>query len=138
MSFFGKKSQGFTLIEIMIALVVLAVGLLALGTMQIVSIRANAYSSEMTYATMLAQQRLEIFRNLSFSDADLALGHHDSLPAIVEKGVSYSVTWDVEDTATDMKTVTLDVTWASLRLGDSNQAAEDLEIKTTFKTIVSR
>ena len=32
-----SKREGFTLIEVMIALVILAVGLLALGTMQIVS-----------------------------------------------------------------------------------------------------
>jgi len=56
----------------MIAVVVLAVGLLALMAMQVVSIKANAFSSEMTYSTMLAQQQLETLRNLTFTHADLA------------------------------------------------------------------
>lgn len=133
----SQQSKGFTLIEVMIALVVLAVGLLALGTMQIVSIRANAFSSEMTYSTMLAQQQLETLKNLSFSDADLTVGIHDTLPAIIEKGASYTVTWEVEDTTADMKTITMNVTWESLRLGEAGQPAEDREVKTTFKTIIS-
>jgi type IV pilus assembly protein PilV len=140
--FFQRRSrgEGFTLIEVMIALVVLAVGLLALATMQIVSIRANAYSSEMTYSTMLAQQQLEILKNLSFSDADLTDGTHDTLPPVVEKGASYTVTWEVQDhpTIQNMKTITLDVTWKSLRLGEAGQPEEDLEVKTTLQTILSR
>ena len=65
-----RAQSGFTLIEVMIALVILAAGLLALSTMQIVSIRSNAFSSEMTYSTMLAQQRIEILRNLDYSDPE--------------------------------------------------------------------
>ena len=136
-----KEQSGFTLIEVMIAVVILAVGLLALGTMQIVSIRSNAFSSEMTYSTMLAQQQLETLKNLSFSDADLTATTPTTphtLPAVIEKGASYSVSWEVTDTTTDMKTITRDVTWESLRLGDASQAAEDLEVKTTFQTIISR
>lgn len=136
MSCVSQQPKGFTLIEVMIALVILAVGLLALGTMQIVSIRANAFSSEMTYSTMLAQEQLEILKNLSFSDMDLAAGHHDTLPPIIEKGASYSVTWDVADTTSDIKTITMDITWESLRLGDADQAAGDVEVKTTFQTII--
>ena len=134
-----SRCEGFSLIEVMIALVVLAVGLLALGTMQIVSIRSNAFSSEMTYSTMLAQQQLETLKNLGFTDPDLtATPPSHTLPEVIEKGASYSVSWEVEDTSADMKTITMDVTWESLRLGDASQIAEDLEVKTTFQTIISR
>ncbi len=137
MPFFRQqpKCEGFTLIEVMIALVILAVGILALGTMQIVSIRTNAFSSEMTYSTMLAQQRMEILRNLAYNDTDLNSGHHDELPTIIgDKGASYTVTWDVDTSVADMKTITVDITWQSLRLGDASEAAD---VKTTFKTIIS-
>lgn len=137
MPFFRQqpKCEGFTLIEVMIALVILAVGILALGTMQIVSIRTNAFSSEMTYSTMLAQQRMEILRNLAYNDTDLNSGHHDELPTIIgDKGASYTVTWDVDTSVADMKTITVDITWQSLRLGDASEAAD---VKTTFQTIIS-
>ena len=126
-----------TLLEVMIALVVLAAGLLALATMQIVSIRSNAFSSEMTYSTMLAQQHLENLRNLAFTNAALDSGNHELPPIIGDKGASYTVAWTVDTSVADMKTITLDVTWDSLRLGEASQAAEDLEVKTTFQTIIA-
>jgi len=138
MSFVSRQSQGFTLIEVMIALVVLAVGLLALGTMQIVSIRANAFSSEMTYSTMLAQRQLETLKNLSFSDAVLTATTPETphtLPAVIEKGASYTVSWEVTDTTSDMKTIDLTVQWQSQRLGD---AADQAAIITSMQTIISR
>jgi type IV pilus modification protein PilV len=129
-----RQSQGFTLVEVMIALLVLGAGLLALATMQIVSIRSNAFSSEMTYSTMLAQQRLEILKNLDFNDGDLAAGNH-ALPQqiIGDKGIPYSVSWIVEDTATDMKTIDLTVQWQSPRLGT---AADEAAIMTKIQTII--
>jgi prepilin-type N-terminal cleavage/methylation domain-containing protein len=149
MSFFRKlsrSSMGFTLIEVMIALVILAVGLLALMTMQIVSIRANAFSSEMTYSTMLAQQQLETLRNLPFTDANLfgttpptpPTLHTLPLPIIDAKGGSYSVSWQVEDTTADMKTITLDVTWQSRRQGEASQTSEQQTVRTRMRTIVSQ
>jgi type IV pilus assembly protein PilV len=126
-----KGQKGFTLIEVMIALVILAVGLLALMTMQIVSIKANAFSSEITYSTMLAQRQLETLRNLSFSDADLSAGDHVSPQSFIEKGDSYTVSWNVVNTAADIKTVTLQVTWNSPRQGTVDQS-----ITTSIQTII--
>ena len=130
-----KEQSGFTLIEVMIAVVILAVGLLALGTMQIVSIRANAFSTEMTYSTMLAQQQLETLKNLAFTDPDLtATPPLHTLLAVIEKGASYSVSWEVANTTANMKTIDLTVQWQSLRLGD---AADQASITTSMQTIIS-
>jgi type IV pilus modification protein PilV len=147
MYFFGrlsKSSKGFTLIEVMIAVVILAVGLLALMAMQIVSIKANAFSSEITYSTMLAQQQLETLRNLGFSDANLTettttgVPHAPLPPEIDGKGGAYTISWDVEDTTTTMKTITLTVTWQSRRQGTADQTPEQQTIKTRMQTIVSQ
>jgi len=143
MTFLRRQSQGFTLIEVMIALVILAVGLLALMAMQIVSIKANAFSSEMTYSTMLAQRQLETLKNLPFTDALLTGTTPPTLPTlhtlpnpiIDSKGGSYTVNWYVENTTADMKTITLDVTWQSRRLGT---AAEQGAVTTTLQTIISQ
>jgi len=71
----GKK--GFTLIEMLIGLVVLAIGLLAIAGMQLTSVRANYFSGNMTQASILAQDRLESLRQLDYSDAALSIGTHD-------------------------------------------------------------
>lgn len=132
-----RNQKGFTLIEVMIALVVLAAGLLALMTMQIVSIRANAFSSEMTYASMLAQSRLEQIRNTSY-DNITAGTTKDILPASeTTKGISYEVETKVEDDkpADDMKTVTLTVKWSGAHAGSSGQT---VDFKASFVTVITR
>lgn len=61
-----KKEQGFSLVELMIALTILAIGMLGILGMQVYAIRGNAYSSNMSVASNIAQQKLEFFRNLSY------------------------------------------------------------------------
>ena len=71
----GKK--GFTLIEVLIGLVLLAIGLLAIAGMQITSVRGNFFSGNMTQASILAQDRLEALRQLDINDAGLSVGTHN-------------------------------------------------------------
>jgi type IV pilus assembly protein PilV len=71
------NKKGFSLIEVLVGLVLLAIGLLAIAGMQITSVRGNFFSGNMTQASILAQDRLEILRNLPFGDADLTVGNHN-------------------------------------------------------------
>lgn len=137
MVFGRQRSSGFTLVEVMIALVILAIGLLGIATLQIVSIRGNAFSSEMTYAAMLAQERLEILRNLIFTatatDPDLAAGPHALPPAVGDKGVSYTVSWNVtDDPSGEMKTVSVTITWTGAAAAQASQ-----QYTPTFTTIIA-
>ena len=69
--------RGFTLIEVMIGLVLLAIGLLAIAGMQLSSVRGNFFSGNLTQASILAQDRLEGLRQVDFGDAALSAGSHD-------------------------------------------------------------
>ena len=69
--------KGFTLVEVLIAIVFLGIGLLAVAGMQVMSIKGNSFSADMTRASMLARDRLEGLRALSFKDGDLYLGYHE-------------------------------------------------------------
>lgn len=138
MSFFHRQSrcEGFTLIEVMIAVVILAAGILALATMQIVSIRSNAFSTEMTYATMLAQSQFEQFRNI---DYDSVVTDSDVIPASeTSKGIPYTVQWTVndDDPTTDMKTIDLNVLWQGAPAGSETGAT--VNFQASFTTVISR
>jgi type IV pilus assembly protein PilV len=138
MDFLRRQSQGFTLIEVMIAMVILAVGLLSLMTMQIVSIRANAFSSEMTYASMLAQSRLEQIRNMSYTSINPGTVT-DTVPASAStKGMAYAVETKVEDNlpATDMKTITLTINWTGTPAGSAGGST--VNFTTSFITVITR
>ncbi len=54
-----NQSKGFTLIEIMLAIIILSIGLLAAAHMQVSAIDANAMSSETTIALNLAEDLME-------------------------------------------------------------------------------
>lgn len=134
----NKKPSGFTLIEVMIALVILAVGILALMTMQIVSIRANAFSSEMTYAAMLGQRELEDVRNMNYDNVT-ALARTTYDVDLTTKGVAYSIERQVQDNtpATDMKTVTLIIDWLGSPAGSATGTTTVL-FTTSFSTVIKR
>jgi type IV pilus assembly protein PilV len=78
--FFGKK--GFTLIEVLIGLIILAIGILAIAGMQITSIAGTSFSNNLTQASVLAQDRLEFLKGLSLNDARLDTGTHNDPPDI--------------------------------------------------------
>ncbi len=65
----GRKlrgNEGFSLIEVLVSLVILAVGLLGLALFQTTAIKGNAIASKWTVATELAQDRLERFRHVDW------------------------------------------------------------------------
>jgi type IV pilus modification protein PilV len=60
-----SPERGFTLVEVLVAIVLLAVGLLALVGMQTTSTQGNAFGNQLTEATILAQDQMEALRQLN-------------------------------------------------------------------------
>jgi type IV pilus assembly protein PilV len=72
----NKNRNGFSLIEVLIGLVLLAIGLLAIAGMQITSVRGNFFSSNLSQASVVGQDRLEELRNRPYGHGDLGAGNH--------------------------------------------------------------
>lgn len=68
---FRNNQQGFTLIEVLVAMVVLTIGVLSLYSMQISSIDGNAKASRITTASTWAGDRIEQLLNLPYDDIQL-------------------------------------------------------------------
>jgi len=62
------KEKGFTLVEVLIAVMVLAVAFLAMYQMQAMAVRGNETANQVTIATMLAQDKMEEIRNTNYDD----------------------------------------------------------------------
>ena len=58
-SVLGNTNHGFTLIEILIAMAVFSIGILAIGTLVLSTTRNNTGGNILTQATMLARSKLE-------------------------------------------------------------------------------
>ena len=61
------KQEGYTLVEILIAIAILAFGILAVATMQVTAIKTNAIASGMSQGVTLAQAKVEELMNHSYS-----------------------------------------------------------------------
>lgn len=103
------NQRGFSLMEVLIGLVVLALGLLSIGGMQLASIRGNHFSSDLTQATVLTQNKLEELKKLPYSDPKL----NSPQPAqqITVSGVVYTILYGVTAPGNWMKLITATVRW---------------------------
>jgi len=102
------KNQGYTLIEVLIAMAIFAVGFLALATLQIKSIKQNASAKMYTEATSVAVESLERLISLPYDHSDLNQGNN---PHSMTTG-GYTIKWNVQDDipVTATKTIVINVT----------------------------
>ena len=67
-----SSEDGFSLIEVMIAIVILMVGLLSLAQMMVLSTHANTLSGRMTSCSGVARERLERLKAVPFYNDPVA------------------------------------------------------------------
>jgi prepilin-type N-terminal cleavage/methylation domain-containing protein len=65
---FISIEEGFTLLEIMIALVILSIALVALAGLQVCAIKGNAFSKRMTTAVSIGNEKMEQLKNSSYAN----------------------------------------------------------------------
>ncbi len=87
-----RNNRGFTLIEVLIAMAIFSIGILAVGTMQVTSINSNARARMHTEGYTWVGDRIEWLTTLSYDDDDLTAGDHGP----VAEG-TYAISWNVQD-----------------------------------------
>ena len=118
----SSKNRGFSLVEILIGIVILAIALLAIAGMQLTSIKGNAFSSTLMQAAFHGQDGLETLRSIPIPGgvwpAPLAIGQHnfghtpnDGNSAI--SGTIYSRIYAVTQhpTIANIRVITVTVNW---------------------------
>jgi len=76
-----RKDEGFSLIEVMVAIVILTVGLLSLAQMMVVATHSNTLSGRMTSCSALAKEQLERLKASPFYTNPQALLRNPILAA---------------------------------------------------------
>ncbi len=106
----SKKSKGFSLIEVLVALVILSISLLALAGLMTQSTKNSSWGSHLTEAATLAQDRFERFRAVR-TVGDIPEGTAND-QVIGASGIQYTRTWTVVTNAIGTaRTITITVTW---------------------------
>ena len=115
-----KSACGTTLIETMIAIVVLSLALLALSGMQVSAFYISNDSGKLTQAMIAAQDTVELLMNLSYDDANLTdTTPKDTYTAYTMSGSNLNispssgidVSWEIDDLGDDTKLINVRTTW---------------------------
>ena len=105
-----KKSNGFTLIEVLVALVILSIALLSLAGLMATTTRNNSAGGHMTEAATVAQDALERLRLSPLNMITTGVMIHDSF--VGSTGISYTRNWTATPNANNnFDTINLTVTW---------------------------
>ena len=104
-----QSEKGFSLLELVIALVILSVGLLGAAEMQVASVSGNAFSNNVAIATRLAQNKIEQLKKLPYSDAVLGAGDHDE--GTLPETTIFSRSYNVNDLSVEVKQIAVTVRW---------------------------
>lgn len=86
-----KNSKGFSLLEILISLIILAIALLAMASLMTTTTQSNAFGGHMTEAATFAQDKLESLRVTSWNDIESG---NDTIQGAT--GIIYNRVWTVE------------------------------------------
>ncbi len=81
-----RDERGTTLMEILIALVVLSIGVLAVAQLFPAGSRTQVQNRQMSSANYYVQQTFEELRSLGWSDASMSVGRHPAGTAVDSLG----------------------------------------------------
>ncbi|UCC80925.1 MAG: type II secretion system protein [Candidatus Zixiibacteriota bacterium] len=94
-----KRQSGFTLIEVMAGMVIIAVGLLLLLPMMVTSMQANDFARGSTEASMLIKDKMEELKNM-----DVPASGIDSIGTVTR-------TWTVTDLGNNLYQLDVNIGW---------------------------
>lgn len=113
----GSGNRAFTLLEVVIAMLLLGIALLALMALQIRSIQSNAFSNCLTVASCFARDQVETLRAATWDDIGDGTYSEtvtDEDPDSRSARMVFTRQWVVQTDPTDdrMKNVSVTVSWS--------------------------
>ncbi|MFQ5715742.1 MAG: prepilin-type N-terminal cleavage/methylation domain-containing protein [Nitrospinales bacterium] len=105
-----SNQGGFTLLEVLVSVVILSVGFLGTGALVAGVVQKNQEAKRITAGTTLIQDKIESFKNSSFSSINS--GSETNIDAEGNAGGAFSRSWTVT-TSGNVKTITVTVGWSS-------------------------
>ena len=110
-----NNNNGFTLLEILIAIVLLCIGLLAMASLTVGIMGGNLFSNQLTVATTLAQDKMEDVRRRGYSglpasDTTTTEGYGEITGYPLHRRVTFT-DFDYAVAGTGLKKITVTVFW---------------------------
>ena len=109
----STRSKGFTLIETLVALVILSICLLGMAGLMTTTTKNNSYGGHLTEASTFAQDKLEQLRATPFGMIPLNATITDK--PVGSTGITYNRSWvavpNIAPPANTLNIITITVNW---------------------------
>ena len=149
------SDKGFTLIEVMVAIMILTVGLLSLAQMMVLAANSNSLSGRMTSASALAKEQMERLKAAPFytdpaaltrnpvlqdggdTDAPGSAGYaqqYDAEGLPVASGGQYEVRWEIETINTNLPLEMVEIRVRCVSVSQDQFSVIGEAFFTTFRT----
>jgi type IV pilus modification protein PilV len=124
----GGNDSGFTIIEVLIAMAIFAIGILGIAKLQISSIGGNRTAMEVSEASFLCEGKLEELMSIPYADADVVDTTNDGEDGLDASTVDtadhnassddglYTILWNVAEDfpVNNTKTIKVIVGWSNM------------------------
>lgn len=108
------NSEGFSLLEVLVAMVILSIGLLTTAALTVGIIQGNGFNKKHTTATTLAREQMEDIRRRGYSGMPASGTITEDYNTFTNYPSHKRVTETLaDDPGSNMKTVTVTVYWDS-------------------------
>jgi len=135
---FQKNQRGFTLVETMIAALIMMVGALGVCSLFLYSTQNNIGGGDRALAMAVAQQQLERIRSVSFEDATLNVGTTTSAVRTGERNYTVQKVvaneMNTNGTSKQLKRITIRVT---PNMGGPSWSRNTVELVTLRSTLAT-
>jgi type IV pilus modification protein PilV len=99
----GFISSGFTMIEVLVAILILTIGIVSAIMMQTSAIHGNQYGNKITQATFLAEDKIEEIKNSSDIGSEVG--------GTSQTGI-FTQSWQFTAASGSARRITVTVSWA--------------------------
>ncbi len=115
-----QNQKGFTLIEVLIAAVIISFGMLAMGTFLGNYMNMNTLNERRTNATIAAQEKIEELRTLALTETLLSTDpdHQNLTGEALDNGLTRF--WRIADDTADPKQIDVLVSWDGTNTSNNN------------------
>jgi len=137
-----RKNEGFSLVEVLVGLAIVAIALLGLSQIFTYSVMTNARAERMSNATFLAQQQIDYHRNLTADELNtLTAGANDEqIDVNLDGSIDYRRVTEIQATGLSWEIRVLVFSAEQLTTDVSNLVLDpqQYDVKANVSTIISR
>lgn len=107
---FESSNSGFSMIELLVSLIILAIGLLAIVSMQGTAMKGNNLSRSMTQGYYVGQRQMENLIQQGYG----AVNNGTTTRSMNDTNITYNINWQVTNNTytQNVKTINMTVSWS--------------------------